>query len=72
MVSNVDSYSAFWDNGKLTRSELLGHLFDMDVTHVFVCGLATDFCVGFTAVDCAEHGFDTFVLLDAVKGIVTI
>jgi len=68
-IPNVDSYSAFWDNGKLSRSELLGHLFDMDITHVFTCGLATDFCVGMTSLDSAEHGFDTFVLMDASRGV---
>lgn len=39
------------------------------IEKVFVCGLAWDFCVKFTAIDAAEHGFQTFVIEDATRGI---
>lgn len=45
------------------------HLFDNDITHIFTCGLATDFCVGMTSLDAAEHGFDVYLVTDACRGI---
>ena len=44
--SDTDSYSAFWDNKKAGKTELEEKLKDLGITHVFVCGLAWDFCAG--------------------------
>ena len=65
----IDSYSAFWDNGRLTQTNLFQELIDRQITHVFVCGLATDFCVAYTAFDSNIHGFQTFVIDDACRGV---
>ena len=48
---------------------MLSHIFDGDITHIFTCGLATDFCVGMTSLDSAEHGLPTFVVEDACRGV---
>ena len=46
MHSNIESYSAFWDNAKLTETKLRQDLQTRNVTDVFVCGIAYDHCVG--------------------------
>ena len=65
----MDSYSAFWDNGKLSQTDLLLNLLSNDITKVFVCGLAYDYCVGSTAEDAAQHGFQTYVIRDGARGV---
>jgi nicotinamidase/pyrazinamidase len=60
-----DSYSGFRDNDGVAETELRGLLVAREVRRVFVCGLATDFCVKFTALDAVNAGFDTFVIKDA-------
>ena len=65
----IDSYSAFWDNGHLSQTDLFMQLIDRDITTVFTCGLATDFCVAYTAFDSNTHGFQTFVIDDACRGV---
>ena len=44
-------------------------LMKQNISQVFICGLATDFCVSYSAVDSAEHGFQTYVIEDACKGV---
>lgn len=66
--SAVDSYSAFFDNSKLSKTSLDEELKRKNVTHVFVCGLAFDYCVAFTAIDAAELGYATVVIEDATRG----
>lgn len=66
--SAVDSYSAFFDNSKLTKTCLDEELKRRNVTHVFICGLAFDYCVSFTAIDAAELGYATVVIEDATRG----
>jgi len=66
---DVDSYSGFVDADRRTRSGLAGLLRERGVTRVFVCGLATDFCVSWTALDAAGAGFETFVVTDASRAI---
>lgn len=66
---HIDSYSAFWDNGKLSQTDMLRNLLEKDITKVYVCGLAYDYCVGLTAVDAAEHGFKTYIIRDATRGV---
>ncbi|CAL1532464.1 unnamed protein product [Lymnaea stagnalis] len=66
---DVDSYSAFWDNSKLSKTNLASILSEKNVTDVYVCGLAYDVCVGFTAMDSLEHGFRTICIEDACRGV---
>ena len=68
MNPQVDSYSAFWDNGDTDHTPLYSLLVQQGVTDVVVCGLATDYCVGFTALDAARHGFRTLLVIDAARG----
>lgn len=66
---NVDSYSAFWDNARISQTPLHEKLQSLGVTDIFVCGLAWDFCVGFTALDALEHGYRTYVVEDCTRAI---
>ena len=65
----VDSYSAFWENDKVTPTGLEGTLKSMGIKRVFVCGLALDFCVAYSAVDSSVAGYETFVIMDATKPV---
>jgi nicotinamidase/pyrazinamidase len=65
----IDSYSAFLEADRRTRTGLAGYLAERGVGRVFVAGLATDFCVGWTAIDARAAGFPTFVVADATRGI---
>ena len=65
----IDSYSAFLENDKKTDTGLHGYLEALNVNDVYLCGLATDYCVYFSAMDSVKYGFNTFVLLDACRGI---
>jgi len=64
----VDSYSGFFDNGRRTSTGLGEYLKDQGVTDVYVCGLATDYCVKATALDAAASGFKTHLLEDGCRG----
>lgn len=66
---HIDSYSAFYDNGKLSETNLRKLLLDNDVDTIYVCGVATDVCVSFTAIDGCEIGFKTYVVIDACAGV---
>jgi nicotinamidase/pyrazinamidase len=65
----IDSYSAFRENDRRTPTGLAGYLRERGFKHVTLCGLATDFCVFFSAIDAREAGFDTALVLDASRGI---
>ena len=65
----IDSYSGFYDNGRRRATGLEEALRRMGVTRVFVVGLATDYCVKATALDAARLGFETAVLLDAMRPV---
>lgn len=65
----VDSYSGFFDNGRRHSTGLAAFLRDRGVTSVTVLGLATDYCVKFTALDAVAEGFDTTLLLDGCRGV---
>lgn len=65
----VDSYSAFWDNNKLSETGLGKELKDLGITHTFVCGIAYDFCVGFTGEHANEYSFCTTLINDATRGV---
>ena len=63
------SYSAFYDNGGFSKTELDSKLKELEVESVFVSGLALDFCVKFTALDAKNLNYKTYVLQDASRGI---
>jgi len=65
----VDGYSAFYDNDKKTPTGLTGYLKARSIRRIFVCGLATDFCVMWSSVDARKDGFQVVVLEDASRGI---
>jgi nicotinamidase/pyrazinamidase len=65
----IDSYSGFYEADRTTPTGLTGYLKSLGIFEVDVCGLATDFCVAWTALDAAAEGFKTQVLLDACRGI---
>ncbi len=69
MNPEIDSYSAFFDNGKLKATGLEGYLRGSGVTEVHICGLAADYCVWYTAKDAIELGFEAVIMVDAVKAI---
>ena len=65
----IDSYSAFRENDKRTPTGLAGYLNERRIKRVTLCGLATDYCVLYSALDAREAGFETAVVLDASRGI---
>ena len=65
----VDSYSAFLEADRQTRTGLAGALAERGLTRLFVTGLATDYCIRWTALDARAAGFETYVVEDAVRGI---
>lgn len=69
MNPEIDSYSGFYDNGRLHTVGLSGYLKEQGIKEVYVCGLAADFCVFFTAMDSLQEGFDTFIIREATKAI---
>ncbi|GGE10116.1 MULTISPECIES: bifunctional nicotinamidase/pyrazinamidase [Sphingobacterium] len=69
MDPKIDSYSAFYDNGKRKDTGLAGYLKARNIDEVHVCGLAADFCVFFTAMDAISEGFKTSIISKATKAI---
>jgi nicotinamidase/pyrazinamidase len=65
----IDSYSAFFENDKTTPTGLAGYLGERGLTRVFLVGLATDFCVHYSAVDARRLGFEAVVIDNACRGI---
>lgn len=65
----IDSYSGLFDNGHRKSTGLGEWLKAQGVTEVFVCGLATDYCVKFTALDAVQMGFKTYFIEDASQGV---
>jgi len=66
---NVDSYSAFTEADGKTPTGLGGYLKQRGIKRVFVTGLATDFCVAWTAMDARKAGLEVFVIEDATRAI---
>lgn len=67
--SAIDSYSAFFENDHKTPTGLAGYLQERGVSQVILVGLATDFCVAYTALDAAAKGFSVQVLAPACRAI---
>jgi nicotinamidase/pyrazinamidase len=66
---DVDSYSAFYENDKTTPTGLSGYLRDRGFRRLFMVGLATDFCVAYSALDARREGFDVILLEDGCRAI---
>ena len=65
----IDSYSAFFENDHTTPTGLSGYLRERGFSHVVLAGLATDFCVAFSALDAVRCGFTCQVVMDATRAI---
>jgi nicotinamidase/pyrazinamidase len=65
----VDSYSAFFENDRKTATGLTGFLKGLGVEAVYLGGLATDYCVFYSAMDAVKLGFTVYLLRDAVRGV---
>lgn len=65
----IDSYSGFYDNARRGDTGMGAYLKEKGVEQVFICGLALDYCVKFTAMDSESLGFDTMVITDATRAV---
>jgi nicotinamidase/pyrazinamidase len=66
---NVDSYSAFLEADRIIKTGLDGYLRSRGIEHVYLCGLATDFCVAWSAEDASHFGFAATIIEDACRAI---
>lgn len=66
---DVDSYSGFFDNGRRKQTELHAFLSSHRVKEVYIMGLATDYCVKFTALDGVSLGYKTFLIAEGSRGV---
>jgi len=69
--AHTDSYSALLEADRVTPTGLAGMLRERGLRRVYCCGLATDFCVAWSALDAQSAGFETFVIEDACRAIDT-
>ena len=67
--SKIDSYSAFFDNGKRNETTLHNYLKSNNIKKVDIVGLAFDYCVGYTALDAKSLGYETSVIMNATKSV---
>jgi nicotinamidase/pyrazinamidase len=67
--AGIDSYSAFFENDRTTPTGLAGYLTERGFRRVVLAGLATDFCVAYSAIDAARLGFGVTVVRDACRAI---
>jgi len=65
----IDSYSGFFDNGRKKSTGLGDYLRGRGVRQVYLCGLAAEFCVLYTALDALELGFETYYVEDATRAL---
>lgn len=65
----IDSYSAFFDNAHLRSTELREYLETQKIKDVYIMGLATDYCVKYSALDAAQLGFNVYLIQDACRGV---
>jgi nicotinamidase/pyrazinamidase len=65
----IDSYSAFFENDHETATGLAGYLRERNLNRVFLCGLAYDYCVGYSALDARRRGFEAIIFRDACRPI---
>nr|WP_171406748.1 bifunctional nicotinamidase/pyrazinamidase [Acinetobacter guerrae] len=67
--ADIDSYSAFMEADRTTSTGLAGYLKERGIDTVYITGIATDFCVAWTAMDAKQAGFESYVVVDACKAI---
>jgi nicotinamidase/pyrazinamidase len=67
--SAIDSYSAFYENDRRTPTGLAGYLRERGLRRIFLAGLATDFCVHYSAMDARRLGFDTVLIESGCRAI---
>ena len=65
----VDSYSGFFDNGKIHKTDLDKTLKEKGIKTLYVVGLATDYCVKYSVLDALNLGYEVFLVEDAIKGV---
>jgi nicotinamidase/pyrazinamidase len=65
----IDSYSSFFDNARKRSTGLSDYLQDQKVNELFICGLATDYCVKYSVLDSTSLGIRTSVIADACRGV---
>ena len=65
----MDSYSAFLENDRNTETGLLFYLIGLGLKDIYLCGLATDYCVYYSALDAFHAGFQVTVIIDACRGV---
>jgi nicotinamidase/pyrazinamidase len=69
MDPDIDSYSGFYDNGRRKKTGMGGYLKDRGIKTIYICGIAADFCVYYTAIDGLDLGFEAFIIEDASRAI---
>lgn len=67
--TGVDSYSGFFDNGKIYETNLNSTLKSSDIKTLYIMGLATDYCVKYTVLDALELGYEVYLVEDGIKGV---
>lgn len=67
----IDSYSGFFDNARQRQTELNDYLIGKNISDIYIMGVATDYCVKYTALDAQSLGFKTHVIFDGCQGIAT-
>ncbi|MDC9589494.1 bifunctional nicotinamidase/pyrazinamidase [Xenorhabdus sp. XENO-10] len=67
--SQIDSYSAFFDNDHKSETRLHDWLTKQNIQRLFVLGIATDYCVKFTVLDALALGYETYVITDGCRGV---
>ena len=67
--AEIDSYSAFFENDRKTATGLRGYLRERGLGRAFLCGLAGDYCVAYSAIDAAKDGLEVIVIEDACRAI---
>ena len=66
---DIDSYSGFFDNGHRRSTELNNYLLSRTVDAIYIMGLATDYCVKYTALDGVSLGYRTYLVVDGCRGV---
>lgn len=66
---DVDSYSAFFDNGKIYETNLNDLLKLNEIKTLYIMGLATDYCVKYTVIDAIDLGYEVYLIEDGIKGV---
>ncbi|PHM28626.1 bifunctional nicotinamidase/pyrazinamidase [Xenorhabdus budapestensis] len=67
--SQIDSYSAFFDNDHKNATRLHGWLSEQHINRLLILGIATDYCVKFTVLDALAHGYETYVIVEGCRGV---